>query len=154
MRREKLPISKEKMLNRIVSSGMKVPEGFESLSLPSLIRILRHGFGMTQAQLAKRAGLLQSHIAQIELGHVDLQWSTVQKVFRALNSDVVVLPKFKEKPKAIIAKRARETAKRKVARVAGTSALEKQLPDEQTRRRLLHDEEERLKNNHSSEIWE
>lgn len=141
-------------MERLASYGMKYPHAAETLPLHILIKMMRQGFGMTQTQLAKRAKLPQSHIAKIELGQVDLQFSTIQKIFQALNCSPLVLPQFKKKPDAIIAEHAKATAKRKVARVSGTMALEKQLPDKQLFDELVRHEEERLRNNPSSEIWE
>lgn len=154
MKKERLPITARRLLNRLVSYGMKAPEGTDSLPVHSTIKILRLGLGMTQAQLAKRAGLVQSHLARIELGQVDLQISTLQKILRALYCEPMLLPKFKITPEEIVAGRVKETAKRRVARVSGSMALEKQLPDESMIHALILAEEERIKNNPSSKIWE
>jgi transcriptional regulator with XRE-family HTH domain len=151
---KRLPISEQRVLGRVVSYGMKAPDGIASLQLHHVIVILRHGLGMTQAQLARRAGLVQSHVAEIELGHVDLQFSTLSKIFHALHCNPLVLPVFEKKPEAIIAERAKETAKRKIARVAGSMALEKQLPDARTTQKLIREEEQRLRKKPASEIWE
>lgn len=154
MKQRRLPVTESRILGRLVLYGMKAPEGIESLPVHHTIKILRRGLGMTQAQLAKRAGLVQSHLARIELGHVDLQISTLQRVFRALYCDSLVLPKFKIRPEEIVAGRVAETARKRVARVAGSMALEKQLPDDSMIRKLIRAEEERIKEKRSSEIWD
>lgn len=154
MRKNRLPITAGKILDRLVMYGMKVPAGVESLPFYHIIKMLRHGLGMSQVQLAKRAGLAQSHLAEIELGHVDLQLSTLRKIFQALYCDTLVLPKFKKRPEIIIAERAKETARKKIARVSGSMALEDQLPDKIITRELIRSEEKRLTSRPSSEIWE
>lgn len=143
-----------RMFDRLVSYGMKAPGGVQSLPIHHLIKLLRHGLGMTQAQVARRAGLAQSHLAEIELGGVDPQLGTLRKIFHALSCDTLVVPRFTKRPDTIIAERVKVTARRKVARVSGSMALEKQLPDKSMTRKLVQIEEERLKGRPSSEIWE
>lgn len=58
----------------------------------AVIRELRKEQGLTQAQLARRAGLPQSHLAKIEAGKVDMQLSTLRRLFRALGRGLCVTP--------------------------------------------------------------
>lgn len=51
---------------------------------PSEIRTLRSGLGLTQAQLAKLAGLTQAYIAKIEAGVADPRISTLERISEAL----------------------------------------------------------------------
>jgi len=57
------------------------------MQLPELERIgkLRKKLGLTQTQLAKKAGLSQSLIARVESGSVDPRYSKVVKIFTALD---------------------------------------------------------------------
>jgi predicted transcriptional regulator len=50
------------------------------------IKTLRTGLGLTQAELARRAGVSQPLIARIEKGTVDPRLSTFRAVVEALNS--------------------------------------------------------------------
>ncbi|MBI4371337.1 MAG: helix-turn-helix domain-containing protein [Elusimicrobia bacterium] len=109
---------------------------------------------MTQAQLAARAGLPQSHLAVIETGKVDLKPATLRKIFRALHGDLVVVVRFRKTPASLVAERIREVARKKIARVAGSMALENQRPDDAMTKRLIKAEEERLRRESSTEIWE
>ncbi|MHB8587089.1 MAG: CBS domain-containing protein [Thermoplasmatota archaeon] len=58
------------------------------LSVPSSaeLRSLRTGLGLTQAELARKAGVSQPLIARIEKGTVDPRLSTLRAVVDALNS--------------------------------------------------------------------
>jgi len=146
--------SETPVLNNLISFGKKSSPEWESLSIDQLIKMVRHRLGMTQAQLAKRAGLVQSHIAEIESGKVDVQLSTLRKIFSAMECDLMMLPRFREKPDVLIARKAKEVAKKKIARISGTMALEMKSPDERTIQTLIRTEEDRLKKKPSSEVWE
>jgi len=57
---------------------------------------------MTQAQLARRAGLTQPHVALIESGKGDPQVGTLRALFNALFCDLVVLPIPRHRPGDIV----------------------------------------------------
>ena len=46
--------------------------------------------GMTQASLAERIGLPQSHLARIEMGKIDIRLSTAVALFQVLGLDLAV----------------------------------------------------------------
>ncbi len=50
------------------------------------IKLLRKRLGLTQAELAKHAGVSQSLIAKIEAGSLDPTYTNAQKIFIALKS--------------------------------------------------------------------
>lgn len=50
------------------------------------IKNIRKKFGLSQTQLAKRAGVSQSLVAKIESGRIDPTYSKAQKIFDALQS--------------------------------------------------------------------
>lgn len=109
---------------------------------------------MTQAQLAARAELTQSYLAVIESGKTDLKLSTLTKIISALQGDLIVAARFRKPPESIVAERIKEIARKKVARVTGTMALEKQQPDDEMTKRLIQSEVDRMMREASSEIWE
>jgi ribosome-binding protein aMBF1 (putative translation factor) len=57
---------------------------------PHILSALRLSAGLSQAQLAERAGTSQSHIARIELGQNDPSTEVVVRIARALNVDEAV----------------------------------------------------------------
>ena len=50
------------------------------------VKVIRKRLGMTQAELAQRAGVSQSLIAKIESNRLDPTYSNAQKIFAALSS--------------------------------------------------------------------
>lgn len=154
MKKDPLPISSRILVDHLVSRGRKVPEATEELAPHVVVRRIRNALHMTQAQLAKRAGLPQSHLAKIETGKVDVQLSTLNRILRAMYCEAVMMPKFLKSPRVALAERIKEVARRKVARFAGSMALEKQLPETMLVRALIRSEEKRLMDRPSSEIWD
>ena len=59
-----------------------------SSPLAQLIRHHRKTAGLTQAQLAKLAGVGKTVIWDVEHGRESVQWDTLQKIFRVLNITV------------------------------------------------------------------
>ncbi len=57
------------------------------MELPSLTEIkkYRKKLGITQTELAEKAGISQSLIARVEAGTVDPRYSKIESIFRALN---------------------------------------------------------------------
>ena len=51
---------------------------------PEELRLLRIRAGLTQAELAKKAGVSQSLIARIESGKVNPRVSTLMRIYQAL----------------------------------------------------------------------
>ena len=66
--------------------------GFVVVLNGEVLRRLRLDAGLTQQELADRAGLRQAHIATIEGGR-DVRLSTLSKIFQALNVEIVVKDK-------------------------------------------------------------
>lgn len=64
---------------------------FMSHGIPSgeAIRRLRKAVGLTQKELAKRAGLSQSLISRIERGDVDPRLSTVKKIMHVIEGSTI-----------------------------------------------------------------
>jgi len=57
------------------------------------IRKLREQRGMTQGQLAERAGVSREYVARLEAGRYDPSLSTLEKLAKALKVDVAKLLK-------------------------------------------------------------
>jgi HTH-type transcriptional regulator / antitoxin HipB len=53
----------------------------------------REGKGMSQRALANRIGIPQGHLSRIESGSVDLQTSTLIQIARALDLELVLIPR-------------------------------------------------------------
>jgi transcriptional regulator with XRE-family HTH domain len=138
--------------HRLQEYASRAPSVAE-LPPPALIRTLRAALHMNQAQLARRAGIPQSHLARIETGKGDAQVGTLRKIFAALGCDLLFVPKAKKDLGAVLEEAIQEKARRNVARVAGTMTLEKQTPDDETLRSLIASEIRRLRQNPTSEIW-
>ena len=143
-----------RVLSRFIEWAAHAPEGAADYAAQSLILLTRVRLGMTQAQLAKRCGLTQSHIANIENGKVDVQLSTLRRIFAALDCRLVLAPQPLGDFDDLIRRQARAAALKRVKRVRGTMAMEAQRPDEGMLEDLIKAETEKLLQGRSSEIWE
>lgn len=147
-------LSDRAFLNTIYSFSNKAPKELSHRSIYGLMKVIRNTLHLTQTQLAKRAGLPQSHIAKIEAGRTNVQLQTIQRILNALNCDMFVIPKPRQRFVRILADRTKALAKWRVSRLMGTMALERQRPNDRTFRKLCKAEETRLLNQPSSAIWD
>jgi predicted transcriptional regulator len=53
------------------------------------VKRIRHRLGLTQEELAQRAGISQSMIAKIEAGNMEPSYSNATKIFKALDDQTV-----------------------------------------------------------------
>src|SRR6185312_13617437 len=97
-----------------------------------LIRLLRERFHMTQRQLARRCHLPQPHLALIEQGKKDFQYSTLAKILLAFSCEPVLNLRPANDFGAMILERVHQVAQQRVRRTLGTMALENQEPDKAT----------------------
>jgi transcriptional regulator with XRE-family HTH domain len=56
------------------------------------LRSRRQALGLTQHEVAKRSGLLQTNYSKIEQGKTDPRLSTLQDIARALSLEVMLVP--------------------------------------------------------------
>ena len=117
------------------------------------IRILRTSLRMSQAELAKRVGIPQSHIASIETGKTDPQLTTMRRIFNALSCDLVIEPRPAKLIPDLLRDRARALALRRLKQSMGTMALENQAPDAEIFRSLLEKRTDEIINDKRERLW-
>ncbi len=140
-----------KTFDWIVHCSLKAPEGLSQLTCHSLVRLVRMRLGMTQKQLGERVGIPQSHIARIEMGKVDVQISTMKRLFHALHCRTLMIPKPVKEFADIIRDRAREVAERKIRKAVQGKMRE--LPESKIRR-MIEAETEKLAQKPSARLWD
>ncbi|TBR23203.1 helix-turn-helix domain-containing protein [bacterium] len=119
-----------------------------------LLATARLSLRMTQAQLAKRAGMEQAQVARFERGRGDARLGTARRLFSALGLELLVSAAAPVPLARLLEERVRAVAHRRVARVAATMALERQEPDARALRALEKEEEARLRERGGSELWD
>lgn len=147
--REKIPLHQLRLLRNAIVSGPRA-----ALPPGDLIRLLRQHFHMTQRQLARRSHLPQPHLALIEQGKKDFQYSTLAKILRAFSCKPVLNIQAEKDLEEIVLERVREVARARVRRAIGTMALESQEPDNETAQEMVRREEQRLLKDLPSDIWD
>ena len=96
----KLP--QKQALNELMTFSGRAPKS-ASQTPQVLLRAYRAELRMPQKELARRAGLTQSHVARMEAGAVDAQWGTWKKVFDAMACDLLLVPKPRVRPRDLLA---------------------------------------------------
>jgi len=117
------------------------------------IRLLRKYFRMTQAELAARAKIPQSHIVKIESGKADIQISTLEKIFKAMSCDLVIQPKPQKPLEEILRGRARAIALKRLKQTMGTMALEGQAAEADSFRELLENKIDEILSDSREKLW-
>jgi transcriptional regulator with XRE-family HTH domain len=70
---------------------MKKSKSISSYTLPERLKYLRQSRKLTQGELAKKAAVAQSTIAQIESGRKDPSISTLKQIAGALDIEIAIL---------------------------------------------------------------
>lgn len=140
----------ESALHEVGSLGKR----FRDIEYPRWIKDLRKQLQMSQKQLAKRAKITQPQLSQIEAGKAKITLETLQKVFEALFCEVLLLPLVQGSMKEIVKKQAKLAAKKKLASLMGSMALEEQLPSRDYLESKIEEVAEDLIRSGSTEIWD
>lgn len=146
--------SEKRFIDSLLRSGKGLSHEFIHHSLHDLLRLLRKRLRMTQKQLAKRIGIPQSYIAKIEAGKSKPSLETWEKLFRSLHCSLAILLIPEKMPDKLLEEQAYAAALKKVNYVAGTMALEDQLPSKKDLEELIEDEKTELLNSESTKIWD
>lgn len=123
------------------------------LSHTDWIKVLRNYLRMTQAELAERAHIPQSHLAQIEAGKIDLQVGTLKRIFEGLSCDLVIQPLPRKPLSEVLRGRARSVALKRLKQTMGTMALENQAPEKELFKRLLEKRTDDVLNDPRERLW-
>lgn len=79
------------LFDGLLEHARNTPKDWARWPLSRQVWFLRVSNELTQAELARRAGIAQSHVAQVEQGR-DVRLSTLRKLFVAMGCDLLVLP--------------------------------------------------------------
>ena len=118
------------------------------------IKVLRNHLRMTQAELAKRAGISQPHLAAIERGRFDPQVRTLKRIFEALSCDLMIVPRPRKDIEEVLRGRARSVALKRLKHSMGTMALENQAPSADVFRHLLEKRTDEILKDRRERLWE
>lgn len=70
----------------------QIPEPWREQAAGEAVGKCRRVLHLTQQEVARAAGISQSHLARIEQG-MDCQWATLRRIFSAMECDLMLLPK-------------------------------------------------------------
>lgn len=118
------------------------------------VRTIRKALGMTQEQLAERSAVSQSVIAEIENGkREDLQLSTIKKLAAGLNCETLVQVIPKKEISQILDEQSTNVAQKIVSISSGSTAIERQLPDQKVIAGEVQEIKKTLLGKNRSALW-
>lgn len=134
----------------------KVPKWLrKDIPVQKQLKMLREALGMTQKQLAKRVGLKQNAIAMFENdNHADFQLSTLLKLSKGLQAEVIVNIVPLENLNTVVTRRAQAVARKLMKVSRGSTAIELQLPGEKYNQLQLKKLMATILENHRGALWE
>ena len=125
-----------------------------SLPIGDQVRGVREALGMTQTQLARRSGLAQSVIAEIEAGkRADLCLSTIKRLAAGLNCETLVQIIPEKNVAQLLDEQSTKIAKMIVATSSGSAAIELQLPEQNVIDEQVNQIKRDLLKKHRSALW-
>ena len=133
-------------LREMRSSLMKPHKGW--------IKAIREALGMNQFQLAKRLGVSQAAVAQLEKQEQDgkVQIETLKRAAQALDCELMYVLVPRRPLDAVVHERRLELARRQLATIEHSMRLEDQgVEDDEVRRAQMESLIEQIK---PSELWE
>lgn len=80
------------LLPHLLSYAEQVPKNWAAWPINRCLWYLRKRSRLTQAQLAKKAGIARSQLARFESGH-DLRLASLRRIFAALEFGLILLPR-------------------------------------------------------------
>ena len=125
----------------------------QKASFSTVLFLLRKRLRMSQRTLAKRAKIPQATVSRIESGRTTPTLATLEKIFRALFCEIVIIPLPIHDLDQLVLKQVHHIAKKRVQYLKGTMALELQQPKEEALQELISQEEQDLLANHRFDIW-
>ena len=134
---------------------MAVPIPTANPSVGQQVKQIREMLGMTQSQLARRTGMQQSAIAEIESGkRRDLRLSTINRLSAGLEGRLHIALIPETNIRELLNKRGREIARKIVLATAGSAAIEMQLPDEDFLEDQIEKTRKEIMAKDLSRLWE
>lgn len=146
--------AEKKFIDKILKTGKGLPKEVLFQDPRALVRSMRKRLRMTQHQLAKRVKLPQSYIAKLESGRISPTLETLEKVLRGLGCSCTLLLIPEIDPDELLRNQAHLAAQERVKYVAGTMALEDQLPTKSVLKEMVEEEQKKLLDSETSKIWD
>jgi transcriptional regulator with XRE-family HTH domain len=146
--------SEKLLLNEIFQSAKNLEKTQQDISIGQLISLIRLQLRMSQRSLAKRSKVPQSTISRIESGILNPNIMTLNKIFQALCCKLLFSALPYDDLETIRKEQAHKKAEKKINYLLGTMALENQQPDQKLIQELIEDEEQKIFQSNSSNLWE
>lgn len=144
-----------KQIKKSLKSWGLIPPWLQNfISIGQQIHKLRSALGMTQEQLAKRVATSQKAIVRLEKEEGDPQVSTLQKVAKGLNCELIIRFVPKLDLEKFIKQKAATKAEKLVRMSVASSNLELQKPSKNTVRSEINRLTQEILDKKRSSLWD
>jgi len=151
MRRE--TIEEKLIVDALFQLAVQYRSRLQAVSLRNVIVLLRKRLKMSQRMLARRAKIPQPTLSRIESGKTNPNLATLEKIYKALFCDFVLLPLPRDDLDQIVQQQIHRIAEKRVQYLKGTMALELQQPKDEVTKALISQEEKELWISENLDIW-
>lgn len=149
-----LSVSEKAVLLEVSQAAHQLHVAMRGLSCGALIKLVRRGLGMSQEELAKRAGVPQSMISKVEREAHEISEGTLRKILPALSCDLLIVPYLTTPLETLRQRQAEKLAKKRVKYLLGTMELEGQAPDALFIEELYREELNQILGNSRANLWD
>jgi transcriptional regulator with XRE-family HTH domain len=118
------------------------------------LKMIRETLGMTQDQLAKRAGFSLRHLQSFESGKIVPAFDALEKIAAALNAELKVFLIPKKGLTEFLDEKADQKARQLVGFDQASSSLEVQTPSEEMRKERIRSMKKEILEKRRSSLWD
>ncbi|MCB1149641.1 MAG: helix-turn-helix transcriptional regulator [Chlamydiia bacterium] len=136
-------------VDKLLETSKALSDQVGPIEVGEIIKLLRTRLRMTQAILARRAGVPQSYVANVETGHITPTLKSLRKLLTALECDLALYPIPRASLDDVVEKKAHSTALKNLYHKSNEVPSSSKSFDA-----LVAEEKERLLSSGSAHIWD
>lgn len=151
---KKKSVSERLVLDEINHAAIIMQQVMRGMTIGHFIKCMRQNLKMSQQVLARRSGIPQSMISNVESDRKEPTIAALRKILDGLSCDLVLAPVQRESIESMRGNQAKKVAAKHMRYVKGTMNLEKQKPDKAFSEGLEKHKEEELLHGPGKDLWE
>jgi transcriptional regulator with XRE-family HTH domain len=136
-------------VDKLLEVSKSLSDQVGPIEVGEIVKLLRTRLRMTQAILARRAGVPQSYVANVETSHITPTFKSLRKLLTALECDLALYPVPRGSLDDVVEKKAHSAALKNLYQESQELPTSDKSFDD-----LVKEEKERLLSSGSAHIWD